>query len=379
MPAYFSKLFFFSVLLMLHRALVSRLAFQSLSCTFLNMSVMLVSKDYVSPTAVDSCERFPRRQTEAQPQYSTHFLQQQELLRQISHNETLRLSAKDLVACAALKTVCVDKVNAQISYIQGTSEEHAVGLDSSSHSPGVRSQTLSARTIHKERKALAYPFHSTKNNMSQITTLPVIWHSRVGQEQPNNGTQVFQNYPQNSTCWLQMLSKRFKSRVGIVRLKLRSPCVPGNSVIIFGAKFRYSDRIRTSESVTWTGCEGPQDPLGDFLGRSIFVGFHISRFDVQYNVTVEYYSYLNKNVPPTGLQLEAFNITETFGESCRADIFCLKTVRRWQLTTNLYTNVNLVGLTDNGLQSTRKEIIMSDKQTTTRVVQTRKASNVIKN
>ena len=232
---------------------------------------------------------------------TSHHSPEQQLLQKISYKNTLRLSAHDLMICAALNgSLLIGKGHAQISYGQKASRAH----------------TLSRKAGANDKKTeVSKNWNKTHNHKFTVMSNTLLTKNmETISEHTGNEPNVHTKYPHNLTCKLRLLPRKWKKTISVVKLKKRSQCVPGNFVTIDGAKFKYTVEETKVEKVTWTGCEGPQDPLGHFMGRRVHVGFTISQFDVPYDVTVEVisnrYSFVRLTI---GHQLNSYNLMETFG------------------------------------------------------------------
>ena len=230
------------------------------------------------------------------------------------------------MACATRGTpLVVNKTRVQISYGHKTTHAHegplvVDGLRYSSQSPEMRGYATPNRQLNTAGSTQAWTeVPATRNNTSQ--TRPVILYARDRERssEHTDNTALEEN-PDNATCWLDMVTSSGHDRVAVVSLN-KSSCTPGNFVTIRGETYRYLWMKKiTQERTTWTGCEGPQDPLGDFRGNEINVGITVTNFDMEYHITVEFTSYYYRRAPKIHLQLNSYNFTKTFGEYLRSYI-----------------------------------------------------------
>ena len=236
------------------------------------------------------------------------------------------------MACAALGTpLVINETSVQISYVQATEgqrddailEQHSKPPSATRVPANVFPNT--ARTIHKWKEVADTGSAAHELSTSKTVAMPAISHTtdtEPAAEYTVTGAQVQHKYPSNLTCWFYMLRSAWEEYEAIVSLETRSPCVPGNHVILRGLTFRYPEQTeRRPENVTWTGCEGPQDPLGDFKGHAVYVGFSVSRLDVEYHVTVGITADHKTQIPNIDKELNVHVLTRAVG-----GYFCF-----WQL------------------------------------------------
>ena len=295
---------------------------------------MFISNDAVSAVRL-------QQPTTLQSQSSWRLSPQQQLLRRTLHGRKLRLSTADLMACAELGTPLeINETSVQISYSQQAARVREGLDDNGADHPNYPSDTRgsaqpyvvsnSKETIHKWMNLSDYQTNALKHHTSKFNTISEAAHTRerkLSLEHTYNGTQAHENYTDNVTCWLHMLPSKWYDYVAIVGLKRRSPCVPGNVVTVRGMTLKYLHLTRRiPDSVTWSGCEGPQDPLGDFFGTAIYVGFQISRFDVPYHVTLELNAYHLSKLPKNHTRLDAYKFTKTLGWYPRSFMYSMITV-----------------------------------------------------
>ena len=214
----------------------------------------------------------------------------------------------------------------QISYSQKQTSaregQSARGdLETPNHPFGARWHTLpnnlSTKTgfLQTWAEASDYQNNVQQHKTPQMAVTPRRTEMKARLEHTEN--EIFKSYPDNVTCWLHLLPSTWKHFVAFVSLSWSS-CVPGNVVTIRGDKYgdlRDRGHNEGQDSMTWTGCEGLQDPLGEFLGREIYVGFRVSRLDVDYSVMVEFNAYItNELAHGFHYQLLSRDVSNVLGE-----------------------------------------------------------------